>query len=70
MCSPLTISAEDGRYVRVDYTLLMSLKLKEDLTLDEEKRAEKKKLFLKSFKGAYGRNQYVFEALDQLEFFH
>jgi len=64
------IVAEDGRYVRVDYTLLMSLKIKEDLTLDEERRAEKKELFLKSFKVAYGKNQFWFEELTQSYCFH
>jgi hypothetical protein len=46
------------------------MKLKEDFTLNEKERAEKKTLFLQSFRAAYGRKQFWFEELTQSYCFH
>ncbi len=64
------IVADEGRYVRVDYTLFMSLQLKVDSSLDAVALTEKKALYMQSFKIAYGSQHFWFEELTQSYCFH
>jgi hypothetical protein len=64
------IEANEGSYVRVDYTLLMSLRLKVEPEEPEEKRQERKSSFLRNFQIAYGHQNTWFEENTQSYCFH
>jgi hypothetical protein len=64
------IEADEGSYVKVDYTLLMSLHLHDDMAKSPVELEEKKAFFLRSFEIAYGKRNIWYESTTKCYCFH
>lgn len=66
------VDHEKGEFVKIDYTVLMAIRFKEDMSkpLEEEKAGSKKKFMLDAFEAQYGRENIWFEETTKSYCFH